>query len=203
MITPYRPTFLEILNTLLSEAQKGDQIKVRTILHMLEGRGVASLLILFSLPFCLPIQIPGFSTPFGVILALVGLRIALARRPWWPEWILERELSSKSLETLVHKTVWSVKLIQKFSHPRLFVISRNEFIHRFNGFLVFLLAVFLSLPLPIPFTNMLSAFPILLLGIGFLEEDGVFLLLGQLFSLLTFLFFGGLFLIGNAYISQF
>jgi hypothetical protein len=42
------------------------------------------LVIILVLPFCQPIPLPGFSTPFGIALMIFGFRIALRQRPWLP-----------------------------------------------------------------------------------------------------------------------
>ena len=43
-------------------------------------RGVAMLLLLLALPFCL-IPVPGLSTPFGIAVLLIGIRIAFRQKP--------------------------------------------------------------------------------------------------------------------------
>jgi hypothetical protein len=55
-------------------------------------------MLLFSLPFCQPIQIPGFSTPFGILLAFIGLRIAFGHRVWFPKKLLEKKISYRVLK---------------------------------------------------------------------------------------------------------
>jgi hypothetical protein len=47
----------------------------------------------------------------------------------------------------------------------------------------------MSLPLPIPFTNLLPAYTILVLAIGLLETDGFLLLMGYGMTLATTFFF--------------
>ena len=47
-----------------------------------------------------------------------------------------------------------------------------------NGLVIFFCGFVLSLPLPIPFTNTIPAIAILLLSMGMMEEDGLFILLG-------------------------
>jgi hypothetical protein len=50
----------------------------------LRGRGVAMLLLLLALPFCV-IPIPGLSIPFGIAVLLIGIRIAFRQKPWLPK----------------------------------------------------------------------------------------------------------------------
>jgi hypothetical protein len=59
---------------------------------------------------------------------------------------------------------------------------------------MFLAALTLLLPLPIPFTNSFPAWTILLIAAGMLERDGWFILAGYIFfavGVLYFIFLGG------------
>ena len=56
----------------------------------------------------------------------------------------------------------------------------------------------LLLPLPVPFSNALPAFTVVLLAAGMLEKDGYFVIAGLLMFVITLIFFGGLFLGGAA-----
>jgi hypothetical protein len=53
-------------------------------------------------------------------------------------------------------------------------------------------AFLLSLPLPIPFTNLIPAYTILFLVIGLLESDGLFVLIGYGLTAATTAFFGSI-----------
>lgn len=195
--TPPPPTFLESLQKLLERPQPPYDIKIGTIFNALAGRGYPALIVIFSLPFCLPVTIPGFSTPFGIILALIGLRIALGRHPWWPKWILEKSLSGHHADVIIEKTITTVKWLQRFVRPRLVFLASYPILHRMHGVLIFMLSSLLALPLPIPFTNMLSSIPILCIGIGLLEDDGMSIIVGYLLALICFGVFVGLFMFGN------
>lgn len=191
-------SFTQSLHAILKMAKKRKSVKIGEIFQALAGKGNAALLVIFSLPFCFPIQIPGFSTIFGIIIGFLGLRIAFGKRLWWPKWVLERSISSAQLESLVKKTIKTMQIMNKFLRPRLMILTQSTFLHRMHGILVVILAIFLSLPLPIPFTNVLSAVPLVFIGLGLLEEDGVFILLGYLFALLCFGVFLGIFLLSKS-----
>ncbi|WP_068470743.1 exopolysaccharide biosynthesis protein [Candidatus Protochlamydia phocaeensis] len=186
--------FLDSLQQILMLAQQTEEIKIEQMLFILAEKGYAALLILLSLPFCLPVQIPGFSTPFGLLLALIGLRMAFGKSQWWPQWILIKSLKSQSVITLAEKAISIVKWMQKILHPRLIFLTRSALFSRLNGLVVFVLSLFLSLPLPIPLTNLMSAVPLFCMGLGLLEDDGLMILVSYVLSLLCLLFFTGVFL---------
>src|SRR5215210_7264423 len=72
-------------------------VTLREVLDVTHGRAYTLLLILLALPFCTPIPLPGFSTPFGLLIALIGARLALLQEPWLPERVLNKPLSRKFL----------------------------------------------------------------------------------------------------------
>lgn len=162
----------------------------------LEGKGHAAMITVLSLPFSQPIQIPGLSVPFGIVLFYSGLRIAFAQKPWLPGWLMAKKIPAATamglLEGLRKMSRWTEKIL----HPRWAFLCRRPALHRFHGILIAFLSILLALPLPIPFSNMLAAVPILLLGLALLEDDGLFLVAGYLAAIPCILFFGVLFLFG-------
>ena len=61
---------------------------------------------------------------------------------------------------------------------------------RLIGFGIVVAGLGLTLPLPIPFSNSIPAWAILLLAIGMMEKDGLFVLLGHLTALFAWVFIG-------------
>ena len=52
-------------------------VTLREVILVLRGRAYLLLVILLALPFCTPVPLPGLSTPFGLAIALISLRLAL------------------------------------------------------------------------------------------------------------------------------
>ena len=89
-----RPRFSEELQDLAQ--QFADRpARLSEILAATQGRGFDLLLLLIGLPFLTPIPLPGLSTPFGLVVLVIGARLALGRRPWLPEKLLRRELPAR------------------------------------------------------------------------------------------------------------
>jgi len=171
-------------------------LTVAQLVFALEGKGHAAIMAVLSLPFCFPIQVPGLSTPFGFILIFSGLRIAFGQDPWLPGWLMVREIPKPTALGLLKGLRWIAVPAEKILHPRLPGLCRNVALHRTNGMLVAFLAILLALPLPIPFSNLLAAVPILLISLALLEDDGAFLIAGYLAAIPCVVFFGALFLYG-------
>lgn len=177
--------FKDELNLLIEKSQK-ETITGETLLTVLSGRGYAFLLIILSLPFCQPIQIPGFSTPFGLILAFIGLRIAFGHHVWIPDTLLKRQISPDTLKKVSSFAIKITDKLRFFIRTRLTWLVTSPILHIIHGLTIFGLALVLALPLPIPLTNLLAAYPILFFGLGMLEDDGLMILIAYALSWLCF-----------------
>lgn len=174
---------------LLRQESKDKLLSIAEILYILSGKGRSLILILLSIPFCQPIQIPGLSTPFGFAIAFTGLRILFGKRIWLPKKLLEKKIPSATFEKITDKTLAIVRKIKPWIHPRLIWMCHSSFMEKGNGLVIIILGIFLALPLPIPLSNLTAAWSICLVALGVLEDDGVFVLIGYLLSLVTVLFF--------------
>lgn len=153
--------------------------EVLTVLH---GRGLDVLVILMALPFCTPIPLPGLSTPFGLALMFLGLRIALRQRPWLPRRLLMREIPHKTLTRIIEAALTVSSRLERILHPRLqFFKHWTSFIF-LNGLMIMSSAFILLLPIPVPFTNTFPALSIVLLAAGMIEEDGAAILAGYILA---------------------
>lgn len=174
---------------LLKEQAQSKPITIGEILRILSGKGRPLLLILLSLPFCQPLQIPGLSLPFGLAAAFIGLRMAFGKHVWLPQKLLTKSISHRTLKTITDKTLLITNKIKPWIHPRLYWLCHSPIMEKVNGIMVFIMGLFLALPLPIPLSNLTAAWSIFLLSLGILEDDGVFVLIGYAMFILTISFF--------------
>ncbi len=182
------------LNCLLEKAKNQTSVSFEEILTLLSGNGRFVFLVFLSLPFCQPIQIPGMSIPFGLLISFMGLKLALGKQVFFPKKFLGKEISSAKIKKIIQRIFKVTQKIKKFTHPRLRYFCEFKGQSLVNGTLICLLGVFLALPFPIPFTNLVAGWSIFLLSLGKLEDDGLLILIGYLMSLLTFLLFVCLFI---------
>ena len=173
----------------MSERFADRPVRLNAILEAAQERGSPLLLVLISLPFLTPIPLPGLSTVFGLIVAFIGARLALGRKPWLPQRLLQRELPPRFLTRLLCAASWIVRGLEFFLRPRLVFMQDHFIFRRMSGALIALAGVLLLLPLPVPFTNLLPAWTVLLLAAGALERDGLFFIAGCVMFLATTAFF--------------
>jgi hypothetical protein len=188
------------LNRLLLEAN-GQSISFKHIIDTLAGRGQAALLILIVLPFCQPIQIPGLSTPFGIILLFIGLRVAFGHRTWIPKILLDKKIPFETLKKIANIAIKITDKLRFFTSTRLVGLVWPSPFRIFHGIVIAILAFFLALPLPIPFTNLLTAYPILAFGLGLLDDDGVMIIVAYLLFFICIAAFASLIFFGNVLFS--
>lgn len=180
---------LEERLTLLEEKAQDRYLSVKTILQVLSGKGRPLLLIVLSFPFCQPFQIPGLSIFFGLMIAFIGIRIAFGKHLWIPQSFLSKKISSKTIGKITRKSLRLIGKMKRWVHPRLDWMCYHPIMPFMNGLLLFVLGILLALPLPIPFTNLLTGWSLFFLSLGLLEDDGLMILFGYILSLLDILFF--------------
>jgi hypothetical protein len=150
-------------------------------------------ILVFTLLIPLPIPLPGFSTIFGSGIILLGLQMACGySQPYLPPRLARMELSPTVSKILLDNLQKIVLPIERLSRNRLSGISRHPLWQRFAGLCIAWDAALMALPLPIPLTNLLPAYSILVLAIGILELDGLFISIGYGMTTATTIFFASL-----------
>ncbi len=56
-------------------------VRLGELTDVLQLRGYNAVLLFLAFPFVTPVPLPGLSTAFGFVIALLGLRMALAKHP--------------------------------------------------------------------------------------------------------------------------
>jgi hypothetical protein len=173
----------------------GDRkVTLREVIYTLGSRAYMLLVLLLALPFITPIQIPGLSTPFGLAIALIALRLSFGQRPWLSKNLQRRELPAGFLGKLFAVASKVLRVLEKFLKPRLTFLTDTPLLRQLHAVLMLLAALALLLPLPIPFTNTFPAWAILLLAAGLLERDGGFIIAAYVVfvaGVFYFIFLGG------------
>lgn len=164
-------------------------VTLREVIYKLRGRAYTLILILLALPFITPIPLPGLSTPFGLAIAFIALRLALGQRPWLPMKLQRKQLPAGFFDKVFAVAGKVIALLESFLRPRLALISAPGPMQQVHALFILISALVLLLPLPIPFSNSFPAWTILLLAAGLLERDGLFVLLGYLVFVLGVLYF--------------
>ncbi len=171
-MTRVRRGIAEELRTILPILQQGP-ISIGALLSAFGHRGLALLSVVVSTPFLLPIPIPGLSSVLCWIIIFSGMSITVGRLPKLPERWVAKKISFPS-QFFVRLEAYAEKL-EKFIKPRFY--PKSHLFDRLVGVAIVLAGVVLGLPLP-PGGNALPAVSIILLCVGYLEADGLAVMVG-------------------------
>jgi hypothetical protein len=177
---PVSAVLSEIIRMLPAEG-----LTLQTLLEWLGERGLLIFCMILTMPFLLPVSIPGTSTPFGLLIALNAIGLALHKSPWLPARLMNRQIAMHQLVPMLAKGVRLFARLEKLIRPRLLPLTHRATIGRFNVILLGFSGLLLTAPLPLPFSNTLPAYGVLFLAMGSLERDGYAVLAGYVMVLLT------------------
>jgi hypothetical protein len=158
----------------LEEKSKEQSINLGEVIFLLDERAHTFLLLLLSLPFVQPIPLPGLSTPFGVAIAFLGISFLVGQKPWLPGRLLKMQLPEIFLTTALQGMRRLAHIMEALLRPRILFLATNPTMQRLEGLCILVCGVLLSLPLPIPFSNMLPAMTVITFACSTLGKDGFF-----------------------------
>lgn len=155
--------------TLSSQDEQGPSIGELT--EAVGDKGFGLLLIILSLPSALPVPAPGYSTPFGIAIAIIALQMLIGRHTvWLPERIQRIRIAPKIATKMIGAASKFLRAIEHLIKPRQrWIRSRGGQ----SGLAIVILIMSCLMMLPIPLTNTFPAMVIFMIGVGLSEEDGL------------------------------
>lgn len=181
---------------LLDGFANGDPDDVLRLGDLLKDFGPAAfgmLLFLGVLPAFIPV--PGVGGAVGgPLVILVGVQLLLGmRKLWLPGFLARRGPHRSAMMRFRQRMAPWLRRLEKLVRPRMTAFLDNRIALSFTGLLLVLLGVLLALP--IPFTNYVFGFLLLLFAFALLERDGALLLVAWIAGSIAVVVFG--FLSGN------
>lgn len=174
-----------VLESFRSQYKDRQTITLNEVLLSLHEKSFAIMLILLTMVSALPIPAVGYSTPFGIIISVIGFQLILQKKTLHlPSRFGNKELTTVSLfrhSRWIHRVF---SFIERFLRPRLTFMFAPPF-STLTSLLIFLAGA--SMIIPLPGTNTVPSLSILLMAIGMLDDDGVILLLGIVTALFSFM----------------
>jgi len=181
---------------LLDRFAAGDPEEVLRIGDLLKDFGPAAfgmLLFIGVLPAFIPV--PGVGGAIGgPMVILVGVQLLLGmRKVWLPAFLAKRGPHRSAMIRFRQRMAPWLRRLEKLVRPRMAGFLDNRIALSFTGLLLVLLGILLALP--IPFTNYVFGFLLLLFALALLERDGALLLVAWIAGGIAVVVFG--FLSGN------
>ena len=177
-------------NTLKKMVGAGDGCP-RTLNALLSGtggRGIFLVLVFLSLPFCLPI-LPGVSTPFGIAIILLAVRKMFNLPGRLPSIIGDKEFERDTFDSILNNSVKVLNSFEKVVHPRFGDWLGGVLARILNSVTILIMGILMALPLPVPLTNTIPAWAILIIAVSTAEADGALIWLGYLCALGSVVYF--------------
>lgn len=164
------------LDALANEAE-GDAVTLEWIMGQLHERAFGLFLLVLALPCCIPF-LYGVPQVVSLPLMFVAAQIVIGRKtPWLPGKLAARSVPTESLRNLSARAGPWLRRIEWFSRPRLGVLTRPP-IDRIVGLALVLFSG--SILLPLPLTNTVPGFAVVVVAMGLLQRDGVLVILGSI-----------------------
>jgi hypothetical protein len=169
-------TILTVLRR-LGQGPEHERATVGELVAKLDERAHALVLLLLAAPNLTPgPSMPGFSTIFGVPLCIVAFEMIMGRRALrMPRFLARISIPRRRIASFIVKLEPLLNRIERVLKPR-----RPSFgspaATRGVGLACLLLAVLLSLPIPV--FSLLPALALVIVALGLLARDGVAVICG-------------------------
>jgi hypothetical protein len=151
-------------------------------------KGFGMLLLLLAFPAALPIPAPGYATPFGILMIVLGSQMLRGyKTPQLPETMKKRALKYSLLDFSLKNGASLFRVVEFFVKPRL--ENQVTKLYRIMGLIIILMAAFMTLPIPL--TNTAPSFVIFVMAASLLEKDGLSLIAGIILTPIALVIAGG------------
>ncbi len=179
----------ERLAQIIADAD-GETITLGALLGELKERAFGVFILVLALPCCIPFLYVIPQIVAVPLLFVTGQLVVGRSAPWLPERFQRREIRIESLADLTRRAGPYLRFFEKVSRPRLSFLTRAP-IDRLVG--LFLLCFCVSILLPLPSTNTVPGIAVAIVALGFLERDGLLVMLGSALGAvwIGFLIFAG------------
>jgi hypothetical protein len=160
---------------LLALEADGKNVTLSWVLDHLNERAFGLFLLFLALPCCIPF-LYGVPQVVALPMMFVSAQILMGRRvPWLPEKLGNRSISSESLAGLARRAGPWLRRIEALSRPRLSALTRAP-ADRLVGVALVLFSA--SILVPLPGTNTVPGFAVVIVSMGILQRDGILVIVG-------------------------
>lgn len=171
-----RTSIAGLLRGVLRPDRTRDRISVGEVVETLGRHGFPVLMVILAFLNIVLAPLPMVSVILGLPLVLIAGQACLGRvRPVLPAWLARRSIDRTELQRRIAGSIAWIERAERLVRPRLTALCGPRW-RRAVALVCLLLSVILFLP--IPFGNIPPAAGIMLLGLGLLRRDGVFVAAG-------------------------
>ncbi|MEQ9491028.1 MAG: exopolysaccharide biosynthesis protein [Alphaproteobacteria bacterium] len=159
----------------------GDDVSIGYLVIQFRRRSFGGLFLVLSALGLLP----GISIIAGLAMIFPAIQLAIGlRAPLLPRFMRRRRVSIDIIRAVASRTVPWVERIERYTRPRYFLFSQAPVLMAAGVMCVGLALVII---LPLPFSNFPPAISFLVLSVGMIQRDGLFIILGMFLSAIALL----------------
>jgi len=173
---PNNKTYSIELQNLIDANKSKQSISLNQALAGLQQSSFGILLIFFALPLALPIPALGIATVMALPMIFIAWQMIQGKNnASLPKFLGNKQITIASLSKVKDKSQKYLNWLEKFIKPRLQFLTNKRAEQCLGLFLIILACVVAT---PIPFSNTVPSMGIVLISLGLLENDGLFILGG-------------------------
>ncbi len=189
---------IRALSDLLSDLQTHlheEWVSLNTILVAFHERGIGFFLFLFALPAAIPLPGLGINTIIALPLLFLTFQMVIGRKTvWMPQNFKNKKMRSSKIQSFLDKAIPIISKFEYIIRPRLGFLTQ-PILSNLVGICAFLMAVSVSIPLPL--TNTVPSMGLALIGIGLMMRDGLAIMSGIFIGIIWItLLFGVILFVG-------
>ncbi len=177
----------------LANASDSEEISVGELLEALSDRAFGIVMLVLALPCSVPF-IYVIPQVVSVPMLLIALQISAGRHTlWMPEKLKARTFPRSAFKSLAARAQKYLGWAEAISAPRLTFLTKGG-AERIFG--LFMIVFAISIALPFPLTNTTPGIAVVIMSVGFIERDGLMVLVGTVlgtFWVLMLIFFASVF----------
>ncbi len=189
---PHKP-LSDDLENILADCDPVRGLSLNELMVRTEGRGFYFILIVLSLPFIVPLPLPGLSNILGVVIIILAVRLGFGLPARLPRFIGKRMLEPAKLQTIIRNGLKFVRWLEKWIRPRKGSWLAWPAARCANAAVIGVMGLLLALPFPpiIPLSNSLPSYGIILLALSMMEEDSTLIWFGYAMAAFAFVYLFG------------
>lgn len=189
-VPPEPKRISDIIRILKDKASHEQTVSVGAILNLFGVRGFAFLLLMLGLLNIVIFMVPFISILFGLPMVILSAQMVLGlHAPIFPAFIRRRIFHREALLQGLDRALYGIETIEHYIKPRFLFLTHPNLV-RVHGLLALMLAVMVTLPIPL--FNVPPSVGLVFLAIGMLQRDGIFIMLAYAVGSICLLMFKSL-----------
>jgi hypothetical protein len=131
----------------VAAGEPDDPVTVRSLFEAFGERSFGFLMLVFSLPNCVPAP-PGIGSIIGLPVLMIAAQMVLGwPRPWLPRRVLDKTVRRETLQKVLKLAEPRLRRVERLCRPRGNLVSSTT-AERLIGMFIVLLSLSVLLPLP-------------------------------------------------------